>query len=77
MVKVPEGITKDTEKYQDLRHAVEKIELLARELRKSMNRAEKLEDAILKYVSEADRAGTMNPKNLKILHEAVIRRSQK
>lgn len=68
MVEVSEGITKATEKYQ------EKIELLARELRKSMNRAEKLEDAILKYVSEADRTGTMNPKNLKILREAVTRK---
>jgi hypothetical protein len=64
---VAEGTPSSTEKYQ------EKIELLARELRKSINRAEKLEDAILKYVSEADRTGTMNPKNLKILRDVVTR----
>ena len=68
MVERASSTTEATEKYQ------EKIELLARELRKSMNRAEKLEDAILKYVSEANRSGTMNPKNLKILREAVTRK---
>lgn len=65
---VAEGTPESTEKYQ------EKIELLARELRKALNRAEKLEDAILAYTSEADRTGTMNPKNLKILREAVTRK---
>lgn len=68
MVVQAEGTPEGTEKYQ------EKIELLAKQLRKSMNRAIALEDAILQYVSEADRTGTMNPKNLKILREAVHRK---
>lgn len=62
-----ESTTEGTEKYQA------KIELLSRELRKALNRAEKLEDAILLYVAEADRTGTMNPKNLNILRDTITR----
>lgn len=65
---VSEGTPEGTEKYQ------EKIKLLAKKLRESLNRSEKLEDAILKYVSEADRTGTVNPKNLKILRDVVTRK---
>lgn len=66
---VSEGTpTEDTEKYQ------EKIKLLAKKLREQLNRTALLEDAILKYVSEADRSGTMNPSNLKILRDVVTRK---
>ena len=57
----------DTEKYQ------RQVELLAKELRRSIKRAEALEDAILAYLSEAQRTGTMNPKNLTILRDSVTR----
>lgn len=67
MVAIPTD-SEATEKYQ------EKIKLLAKKLRESLNRSESLEDAILKYVAEADRSGTMNPSNLKILREAVTRK---
>lgn len=65
MVEKASSTTEATEKY----HV--KIELLAKELRKSMNRAEKLEEAILLYLDKADRYGTMTPSNLRILREAV------
>lgn len=57
----------ESEKYQ------QQVELLAKELRKNLKRAEALEDAILSYLSEAQRTGTMNPKNLTILRDAVTR----
>lgn len=59
----------DTEKYQ------RQVELLAKELRKALKRAESLEDTVLRYLSEADRSGTVTPQNLRILRDAVTRKS--
>lgn len=62
-----EDTERSTTKYQ------EQIKLLAKNLKAANARTARLEDAIIEYVGKADRSGTMNPANLRILREAVFK----
>lgn len=62
-----------TEEYSENEKLKEHLRLASKKLRESVTRTHKLEDAILAYLNQADKTGTMNPKNLRILREAVTR----
>lgn len=73
MVVVTEESSESTKEYSEAAKLREQNATLAKQLRLQIARTERLEDAIVKYVADADRLGTMNPKNLKTLRDVVTK----
>jgi hypothetical protein len=73
LVVVTKESSEGTTEYSEAAKLREQNAMLAKLLKTQIGRTEKLEDAIVKYVADADRLGTMNPKNLKTLRDVVTR----